>query len=182
MGSWWPSGTFFAPPPAPILLDSLPPGRRRTSTHAGRRVRPERRNPHAIATLRIVVARLLRRQLPHCPFCGSSPDGASASNSTWRRLSTAMQSPVPCGLQIHSRVHQADLSLLRTSRHWHNNRGKRPQIAATICLRAAEAPSRSKISPTHPLALRPSNESFRRCRMPLTDAAGHFEVFTFITQ
>ncbi|MEO8594988.1 MAG: hypothetical protein ABI759_16835, partial [Candidatus Solibacter sp.] len=35
------------------------------------RVRPERRNPHSIATIRIVLARLLLRQLHHCPFCGS---------------------------------------------------------------------------------------------------------------
>jgi len=41
-GSWWPSGTFFPPLPASVILDSLPPGRRRTSAHAGRRVRPER--------------------------------------------------------------------------------------------------------------------------------------------
>ena len=52
-------------------LDSLPPGRRRTSAHAARRARPERHNPRSIATLRIVLARLLLRHLPHCPFCGS---------------------------------------------------------------------------------------------------------------
>jgi hypothetical protein len=42
----------------------LPPGRRRTSGHAARRARPERHNPHSIATLRIILARLLLRQLP----------------------------------------------------------------------------------------------------------------------
>ena len=36
-----------------------------------RRVRPERHNPHSIATLRIIIARHLLAQLPHCPFCGS---------------------------------------------------------------------------------------------------------------
>jgi SRSO17 transposase len=72
MGSWWPSGTVFPPLPAPVILDSLPSGGRRTSARAGRRVRPERHNPHSIATLRIVLARLLLRQLPRCPYCGSS--------------------------------------------------------------------------------------------------------------
>jgi hypothetical protein len=52
------------PLPAPVILDSLPPGRRRTSAHADRRARPEWHNPHSIATLRIVLARLLLRQLP----------------------------------------------------------------------------------------------------------------------
>jgi len=70
--SWWPSGTVFPPLPAPVILDSLPSGRRRTSARAGRRVRPERHNPHSIATLRIILARLLLRQLPRCPYCGSS--------------------------------------------------------------------------------------------------------------
>ena len=73
MGSWWPSGIVFPPLPAPVILDSLPPSRRRTSVRVGRRVRPERHNPHSIATLRIILARLLLRQLPHCPFCGLSP-------------------------------------------------------------------------------------------------------------
>ena len=74
MGSSWPSGTVFPPLPTPVILDSLPSDRHRTSGHAGRRARPERHNPHSIATLRIVLARLLLRQLPHCPFCGLSPD------------------------------------------------------------------------------------------------------------
>jgi hypothetical protein len=42
------------------LMASAAPGRR-----------PERHNPHSIATLRIILARLLLRQLPQCPFCGS---------------------------------------------------------------------------------------------------------------
>ena len=50
---------FVAPGPAP---DFRP---------RGSPVRPERHNPHSIATLRIILARLLLRQLPHCPFCGS---------------------------------------------------------------------------------------------------------------
>ncbi len=41
----------------------------RTSARAGRRVRPERHNPHSIATLHIVIARHLLQQLPGCPFC-----------------------------------------------------------------------------------------------------------------
>ena len=73
MGSWWPSGTVFPPLPVPVILDSPPSGQPRTSGHASRRVRPERHNPHSIATIRLVLARLLLRQLPHCPFCGSSP-------------------------------------------------------------------------------------------------------------
>ena len=84
----------FPPLPAPVILDSLPPGQRRTSVHAARLTlgrrrmvslvqdklrissgacgqRPERHNPHSIATLRIVLARLLLRQLHQCPFCGT---------------------------------------------------------------------------------------------------------------
>ena len=53
---------------------SAPPSRRRTSAREGRRVRPERHNPHSIATLRIVIARYLLGCLPHCPFCGSRSD------------------------------------------------------------------------------------------------------------
>ncbi len=64
----------FSPLPAPVILDSPPVDRRLTTGHAGRRGRPERHNPHSIATSWIVLARLLLRQLPHCPFCGSSPD------------------------------------------------------------------------------------------------------------
>jgi len=61
----------FSPLPAPVILDSLPAGQPGTSARAGRRVRPERHNPHSIATLRIILARLLLRQLPQCPYCGS---------------------------------------------------------------------------------------------------------------
>ena len=72
MGSWWPSGTVFPPLPAPVILDSLPSSRRRTSAHAGRRARPERHNPHSIATLRIVLARTTVAATSHVR-CGSSP-------------------------------------------------------------------------------------------------------------
>ena len=68
-----PSGTVFPPPPASAILDYQPPSRRRTSARVVRRVRPERHNPCSIATLRIVIARQLLQQLPHCPFCGSPP-------------------------------------------------------------------------------------------------------------
>ena len=64
---------FFPLLPASVILDSLPAGLPGTSARVGRRVRPERHNPHSIATLRIILACLLLRQLPHCPFCGSSP-------------------------------------------------------------------------------------------------------------
>jgi hypothetical protein len=70
-GSWWPNEPVFPPQPAPVILDSAPPNRRRTSVRAGRRVRPERHNPTSIATLRTILARQLLRQLPQCPFCGS---------------------------------------------------------------------------------------------------------------
>ena len=75
MGSWWPSGTVFPPQPAPAILDYQPRNRRRTSAREGRRVRPERHNPHSIATLRIMIARHLLQQLPHCPFCGARGSG-----------------------------------------------------------------------------------------------------------
>ena len=68
MGSWLVSGTVFPPQPAPARLDYQPRSRRRTSAHAGRRVRPERPNPHSIATLRTEIARLLFAQLPGCLF------------------------------------------------------------------------------------------------------------------
>ena len=57
------------------MLDYQPQSRRRTSAREGRRVRPERHNPHSIATLRIVIARHLLGQLPHCPFCGAKAAG-----------------------------------------------------------------------------------------------------------
>jgi SRSO17 transposase len=61
----------FSPLPAPVILDSLPPGQRRTSGRGARRVRPERHNPCSIATIRIAIARELLKRLPQCPFCGS---------------------------------------------------------------------------------------------------------------
>ena len=66
-----PSGAFFPPPPAPVTLDSLPPGQRRIFSHGVGRVRPERHNPYSIATIRITLARELLKRLPQCPFCGS---------------------------------------------------------------------------------------------------------------
>src|SRR5215813_12359194 len=73
MGSSWPSGTVFPPPPAPAILDYQPRSCRRTSTPEGRRVRPERHNPRSIATFRITIARHLIGQLSQCPFCGAKP-------------------------------------------------------------------------------------------------------------
>jgi hypothetical protein len=57
------------------ILDYQPRGRRRTSAREVRRVRPERHNPHSIATLRIAIARRLLGQLSHCPFCGAGGTG-----------------------------------------------------------------------------------------------------------
>ena len=45
--------------------------RHKASGRAARRIRPERHNPHSIATLRIIIARYLVGLLPHCPCCGS---------------------------------------------------------------------------------------------------------------
>src|SRR5258708_419040 len=55
------------------MLGYQPPSRRRTSAREGHRVRPERHNPHSIATLRITIARYLLAQLPCCPFSLSPP-------------------------------------------------------------------------------------------------------------
>ncbi len=63
----------FSPLPVPVIKDSPTSGQSRTSGPSRSRARPERHNPHSIATIRIVLARLLLRQLPHCPFCGLSP-------------------------------------------------------------------------------------------------------------
>ena len=71
MGSWWPSGTVFPPPPAPVILDFRAP------TSAGlppawiAAFAPSGIIPNSIATLRTMLARQLLGQLPHCPFCGS---------------------------------------------------------------------------------------------------------------
>jgi hypothetical protein len=70
MGSSLPSGTVFPPQPGSEILDYQPPSGRRTSTREGR-VRPERHNPHSIATIRITIARYLVHQLVYCTFCGS---------------------------------------------------------------------------------------------------------------
>jgi SRSO17 transposase len=63
--------TRFSPQPTSEMLGYQPRSRRRTSAREARRVRPERHNPCSIATIRIMIARYLLRQLPHCPFCGS---------------------------------------------------------------------------------------------------------------
>lgn len=75
MGSLWLSGTVFPPQSTSDMLDYQPPSRRRTSAHEGRRIRPERHNPHSIATLRILIAHFLLQQIYHCPRCGSPPEG-----------------------------------------------------------------------------------------------------------
>ena len=73
MDSWWPNGIFF--PSVRIgNLDYQAPEPPTNFSPAVRRVRPERHNPHSIATLRIVLARYLLGRIPHCPFCGT-PSG-----------------------------------------------------------------------------------------------------------
>jgi hypothetical protein len=69
MASWWLSGVAFPPRPEAAILDYQSPNSRLTSNPEGR-IRPERHNPRSIATLRIILARSLLRQLCQCPFCG----------------------------------------------------------------------------------------------------------------
>src|SRR5438046_9310596 len=89
MGSWWPSGTVFPPLPAPVIWDSSPRGRRRTSTRAGRRASPERHNPHSIATLRIGLgAPFVVRQLGVIP-----PQDRPAPDRESFRVRSDRQSP-----------------------------------------------------------------------------------------
>jgi SRSO17 transposase len=71
MGSWWPSGAFFPPQHAPVILDYAPRNRRKASGRAVPRVRLERHNPRSIATIRIIIGRHLIALLPQCPCCGS---------------------------------------------------------------------------------------------------------------
>src|SRR5882672_9497343 len=71
MGSWWPNGTVFPPPLAPVDWDYPSPKCRPSSVLGDRRVRLERHNPWSIATLRQSIARVLLRQLSSCPFCGA---------------------------------------------------------------------------------------------------------------
>ena len=59
----------FPPRPAAGILDYQSPNSRPT-TSPEVRIRPERHNPHSIATLRIILARSLLLQLCRCPFCG----------------------------------------------------------------------------------------------------------------
>ena len=63
--------SLFSPQPASAILDYAPPNPRKNFRPEARRVRPERHNPHSIATLRIIIARYLAGLLPHCPCCGS---------------------------------------------------------------------------------------------------------------
>jgi len=70
-GSWWPNGAVF-PPRCALVEWSYPlPPYRRTSALGARPVRAERHNPRSVATLRQIIARILLRQLPSCPFCGT---------------------------------------------------------------------------------------------------------------
>jgi hypothetical protein len=71
MASSFPSGAVFPPQHALAMLDYAPRHSRKTSGRVDRRIRPERHNPHSIATLRTILGRYLARLLPHCPCCGS---------------------------------------------------------------------------------------------------------------
>jgi Transposase DDE domain len=51
---------------------------RATSGPAVPRLRPQRHEPTSIATLRIILARLLLRALPHGPYCQRSPANPTA--------------------------------------------------------------------------------------------------------
>jgi hypothetical protein len=53
------------------MLDYARPNHHKAFGRVARRIRPERHNPHSIATLRIIMARSLVDSLPHCPCCGS---------------------------------------------------------------------------------------------------------------
>src|SRR5271169_4166644 len=63
MGSSWPNGTVFPPPPAPVDWAYPSPKCRPSSALGVRPVRVERHNPWSIATLRQTIARVLLRQL-----------------------------------------------------------------------------------------------------------------------
>jgi hypothetical protein len=63
MGSWWPNGAVFPPPPAPVSWTYPSPKYPRNSILGVRPVRGERHNPCLIATLRQTIARILLRQL-----------------------------------------------------------------------------------------------------------------------
>ena len=60
--------TVFPPQSAPAMLDYQPRSRRRTSAREGRRIRPERHNPHSVATLRITIARQLLQAVAALSF------------------------------------------------------------------------------------------------------------------
>ena len=68
MGSWSASGNRFPFNPRRLMLDYLSAADSSAglSGHEDRRIRPERHNPHSIATLRIVTAQWLVGQLPQC--------------------------------------------------------------------------------------------------------------------
>ena len=61
----------FSPQFRSAMLDYAPPNSPGPSGREARRIRPERHIPYSIATLRIIIARYLARQLPYCPCCGS---------------------------------------------------------------------------------------------------------------
>src|SRR5450631_2426887 len=67
MVSWWQRGAVFPPQPEAGILDYQLPNCQPPSGRAAR-IRPERHHPYSIATLRIILARSLLRQLCHCPF------------------------------------------------------------------------------------------------------------------
>ena len=90
------------------MLDYQPRSCRRTSARAGRRIRPERHNPHSIATLRIVIARQLARAVASLSLLRSQREQLIFSIHVYIHhagLWTGMVGRgVPCTLeQFHSR-------------------------------------------------------------------------------
>jgi len=71
MGSWWPSGAVFPPPPEPLNWNYPCPKRRRISGRGALPVRNARHNPWSIATLRMMIAQILLRRLKGCACCGT---------------------------------------------------------------------------------------------------------------
>src|ERR1039458_8913623 len=71
MGSWWPRGAVFPPPPEPVNWDYPCPISRRISGRGVLPVRSARHNPWSIATLRRMIAQILLRRLKGCPCCGT---------------------------------------------------------------------------------------------------------------
>jgi hypothetical protein len=75
MASWSQNAALFPPLAASAATASA---RRPTSGRAALRIRPQRHEATSIASLRIILARLLLRSLPHCPYCHRLPANPDA--------------------------------------------------------------------------------------------------------